>query len=62
MIQKTIQKIIFIFIKIFTSHWRSFLNEVVVLQEGVSLLGDVHGPGLPRRLHLVGQGYVIGPE
>ncbi len=62
MIQKTIQKIIFIFIKIFTSYWGSFLNEVVVLQEGVSLLRDVDGPGLPRRLHLVGQGYVIGPE
>jgi hypothetical protein len=63
-------KIVLIFSKIFlkktkqlfTSHWRSFLDEVVVLQEGVGLLGDVHGPGFPRRLHLVGQGYIVGPE
>ena len=45
-----------------TSDRCAFLNKVVVLEEGVRLLRDVDGSGLPGRLHLVGQRHVVGPD
>lgn len=40
----------------------ALLHEVLVLEECVGPLGDVHHAWPPRRLHLVGQADVVGPH